>query len=259
MITNPTHLEISGRQTGKTTRLLKAIHEHLKVGDVVLWGVMPFPYYMEKLTNPHTFVNAWDWVTAQPGPAERSSVGRVFPGAAKKLWKGEKPVNPRTFVDEWDWLTEPFPIERGGYYCTTLQHLRNEEDVDGDTPFAQLSRLADIRVNYSGDTPRDLYKEEGEEAWRCSNGEMFRTEQTTTSSDTPAGQQDYDDPHLAELGKYLCVQSVLTVCSAAGSNPAEIAGRILFRYMRQNNLVLVEATNPRERNGDGVCPECGRP
>lgn len=239
MIANPTYLEISGRQTGKTSRLLKAMQEHLKVGDVVLYGPMPFPYYMEKLTE-------------LPKGAVRFRVHSVFPGASKKLWEGEKLTNPRTFVDDWDFQKD-FPIERGGYYCTTLQHLRDYEDTLGDTPFGQLWNLKDVFVSHLSPVNPDIVSARA----LPESGQVFRTE--FTELDTKAGQQDYDDPHLTELGKYLCAQSVLTVCSAADSNPAEVAGRVLFRYMRQNNLVLVEATNPRERNGNGVCPECGRP
>lgn len=255
MISNPTYLEISGRQTGKTTRLLKAIHEHLKVGDVVL--------YARPLMMPPLYDLGW-----RDAPFRVYQVGH---GGAEDH-RGRL-TNPRTFVDDWDFL-KYFPIERGGYYCTTLQYLRDYEDTLGGTPFGQLWNLKDVFVSHLSPVNPDFISARA----LPESGQVFRTEVTELDTKAgeqgydPAGEQDYDGmacdqrydaAPLAGFGEFLCDnQRILNVSIPSGRDSdaaAIVASRLLFRYMYQNRLVLVAATNPRKRNGDGVCPECGRP
>jgi len=122
------YLEISGRRTGKTTRLCRAAIAHLEWGDAVIythnWRLGELiKMKVEPLVGIHKLVLC-------SFAEEETSIHLD---------------NPRRFFDEWDWI-QNCPFDPSGYYCSTLRRLRKPEDCDGDALFARLWRAANGRV-----------------------------------------------------------------------------------------------------------------
>jgi hypothetical protein len=108
------YVEISGRQTGKTTRLIEAMYEHLKHGGTCClfthsqeWGKLICKQLNEKYQvwiNNNVFIN--------PKPQDFA------------FMEVNKISRLRYFYDEFEFC-ENIRYQPYGYYCTTLNKLRD--------------------------------------------------------------------------------------------------------------------------------------
>ncbi|APC15098.1 hypothetical protein BLL42_04960 [Pseudomonas frederiksbergensis] len=95
------YLDISPRQTGKTSRLVKLANQLSADGHLVVYVAIPALVNGLREQMPHVTVLA-------DGARLLDSVDPL-----KAIW----------FYDEFDWLTST-EIRQGGYYATTAQRVR---------------------------------------------------------------------------------------------------------------------------------------
>lgn len=106
-----TYLDISPRQTGKTTRLIELARKLLEAGSLVRFVCLP---------------------------GMKDDIARQLPGAlvmedGEPLPKDHDPAAGVWFYDEFDWLKST-QVREGGYYATTARFVRKlgEADVEND-------------------------------------------------------------------------------------------------------------------------------
>lgn len=117
------HLEISGRQTGKTTRLAK-------------WASVA------GITWPVTIVIGENWDTGDFRRQFKIPGGRVRIITENNLPQDEREYDDGIWCfDEFDWFARPVPVIKNGYYCTTPRFLREPAAKPDEDPLLQLIRL----------------------------------------------------------------------------------------------------------------------
>lgn len=152
-MTQISYLDISPRQTGKTTRLVKIAREHLERQQRVCFVTVEGMKEQIQTALPRALVLA---------------DGEAFP-------EGENPAASVWFYDEFDWL-QSTELREGGYYATTPQFMRKlgehtpENDLlmrllqaNGERferhywPFYMAELLRTARAGHSEDEFRRLY------------------------------------------------------------------------------------------------------
>lgn len=107
-------IEIDGRQTGKTTRLITAANEAINDGyDVGV--VSPTARYMDTLNH-----NAYRAVSFE-------SLERIMQRARVPMFGS----HTRLFFDEFEWLRGSLPIVATAYYTTSPNRVRVVEFIKG--------------------------------------------------------------------------------------------------------------------------------
>lgn len=116
------YLEISPRQTGKTTRLCNRANDLSATGQSVIYVCLPPLAAGLRVTMPNVTVVA----DGQPVPETIDQ--------ANSIW----------FYDEFDWLQSTV-VRPGGYYATTAARLR---DLCKHEPDDVLTRLVQANGNH---------------------------------------------------------------------------------------------------------------
>lgn len=139
-----TYLEISGRQSGKTERLIEAVQKHVEAQGVALVVVHNglTDHIRERLSQSGVIVIP-----------EHLMHSKLVTDVEPQL------ENVRWFFDEFDWLKN-VPVKAGAYYCTTARYLRKRDArPEGDT----LLTLVDKLGQPSTRLPSGLCKEDAAE------------------------------------------------------------------------------------------------
>lgn len=126
MTTQETYLEISGRQSGKTERLIEAVEKHAEANGIALVVVHNglVDHMREKLFKTGVVVIPEDLMHSE-------LVTQVEPSLEDVRW----------FFDEFDWLKD-VPVKEGAYYCTTARYLRKQDaSAEGDTLLTLVKKL----------------------------------------------------------------------------------------------------------------------
>lgn len=149
-----TYLEISGRQSGKTQRLIAAVENHaasngmavLVVGDGMLDVVKGrLAQVRGPEERPPVLIISYSWMS--------SEVAELL-----KILEPYLP-SPRWFFDEFDWH-DGVPVKDGAYYCTTARYLRNQDaSAEGDTLLTLVEKLGKPVLQM----PSPISKEDAEE------------------------------------------------------------------------------------------------
>lgn len=154
MTTWDTYLEISGRQSGKTERLVAAAKQHADDGGVAL--VVVFDGLTDYIRN---MLGQCHGVIVIPEELMHSELVTL---SAPLL------ENVRWFFDEFDWLKD-VPIIDDAYYCTTARYLRKRDaNPEGDTLLTLVNKLGQpsvrMRSHISKEDAAEHYANETERA-----------------------------------------------------------------------------------------------
>lgn len=136
-----THLEISGRQSGKSTRLIKAAAEHaISQGiSIIVVGEGMRDYTKAKLEQ--------EGGARKRNPAIIMSYSKLD-SEETRLLENLCPYlpEPRWFFDEFDWY-ESVPVVSGAYYATTARYLRKHDASEqGDTLLTLVNLLGEPSI-----------------------------------------------------------------------------------------------------------------
>ncbi len=104
------YLEISGRRSGKTTRLIKDVIKNITAGINVV-TVIHNKNNMINIVDSHNYAGSFDCVTYKDYILDWTMYD-----------------NHKIYFDEFDFMDNKVPILEDGYYCTTPMKMRTEKD-----------------------------------------------------------------------------------------------------------------------------------
>ena len=109
------YIEIAGRQTGKTTKLVNHIIGNHDTNCIIITMNFGMGKYIRKVLAKHMDVS-----------------NIIFLSSKEELDSKLKGVEqfPNIYVDEFDFIDWDFPIVKNGYYTTTPSRIRTRNDID---------------------------------------------------------------------------------------------------------------------------------
>ena len=162
---NKLYLEISGRQTGKTTRMVDDMVNHLDNGGMVFLYTSMSASYTKMIIQSVLEKYKYDSSKFVINPTEN-------------YLKTSDLSNEciRNYYDEFDFNKNLGGVDFNGYFCTTCSHLRSFEDfLDPSNYDLLLVLMKTTKLNYVAIRNEKMYKSIwlDEKTSKIESGEIF--------------------------------------------------------------------------------------